>query len=316
MDRSRRTMTAVVYLLAGLIVLVRVYIPISMSVLGQWPARFLLFILWYIAIRSVGGSDWMNFVRALRARSREMAYYAAWLAVLTCFWLVQNGGHLLTFFLLTAYIGAIPFYFVGTYFAVSEGKGRGMALGMAIVIGVTSLIAIPSVWQDPSLVRLGAIDITPETRSLGIGGYGDLTGFAIILPFLFTVALGSHRAARILGIAACGATVAMLIISTFSGMILLTGMAMAGCAIYYLTLGGATLRRTLWVSVAAMAIGVVAVAAFPSVYERAAFAFDRLGTTATFLPDILSGELDDPTLRYELMLKSLSVFVHNPIVEI
>lgn len=307
-------MTAVIYLLAGLIVLVRVYVPINMSVLGQWPVRFTLLILWYLAIKGQGGTDWQNFVRTLRGRSREMACYMAWLAVLTCFWIVQGGEHVSTSWLLTAYIGAIPFYFLGTYFTISGRKGRGLALAVAIVVGATCLMAIPSVWKDPGLVRLGAIDMTSETRSLGIGSYGDLTGFAVILPFTVTVVLGSHRAVRILGIAACGATVALLIISTFSGLILLTGMAMAGCALYYLALGGTTLRRVLWVLVAAIAIGVAAVAAFPGVYERTAFAFDKIGTTATFLPEILSGEQDDPTMRYELMLQSLSVFVDNPVV--
>ena len=280
-------MTAIVYLLAGLIVLVRVYVPISITVLGLWPLRFSLFFLWFLAVKNVGGPSWRNFVRTLRSRSTEMTYYGIWVAVLTCFWLLQQGEHLLTSYLLTAYIGAIPFYFVGTYFSVSENKGRRMALATAVVVGITCLIAIPNVWQDPTLVRMGAIDSTAETRSLGIGSYGDLTGFGIVLPFFISSAFQSRRFARMLGIVACGATVALLMISTFSGMILLAGMAVTGCILYYLFLGGIHLRRTLWTSAAVMVVGVATIALFPGVSERGQFAFDKLGTTSASLPDIL-----------------------------
>ena len=306
-------MTAIVYLLAGLIVLVRVYVPISITVLGLWPLRFSLFFLWFLAVKNVGGPSWRNFVRTLRSRSTEMTYYGIWVAVLTCFWLLQQGEHLLTSYLLTAYIGAIPFYFVGTYFSVSENKGRRMALATAVVVGITCLIAIPNVWQDPTLVRMGAIDSTAETRSLGIGSYGDLTGFGIVLPFFISSAFQSRRFARMLGIVACGATVALLMISTFSGMILLAGMAVTGCILYYLFLGGIHLRRTLWTSAAVMVVGVATIALFPGVSERGQFAFDKLGTTSASLPDILAGEADDPTQRYTLMLTSLSVFLEYPI---
>lgn len=309
-------MTIIAYLLAGAIVLVRVCVPISATVLGGWPARLLLFLLWFLAVASVGGVNLGQFFRTLRARWAEMACYAIWVAILALFWLCQGGAHDLTSFLLFAYIGTIPFYFLGTYYSVTEGSGRRMALAMGVVVGASCLQAIPVVWQNPELVRMGAIASTDEIRSQGIGSYGDLTGFAIVLPFLITVSLQSKHLARILGIVCCVATMALLMIATLSGVILLTGMAVTGCILYYLLLGGFRLHRIILASTAVLIIGLAAIYVFPSVYGRADIGrfYDKLVNTFLSLPDILTGQAIDLTQRYSLMLESLQVFLENPVI--
>ena len=189
-------MTIIAYVLAAAIVLVRVCVPISMTALGGWPIRLALFVLWCLVIAGAGRENLGRFFRTLRARWAEMACYAAWVAVLAFYWLVQGGNHLLTAALLNIYIGTFPFYLLGAYYSVSDAAGRRMALAMALVVGASCLQAIPTVWQNPELVRMGAIISTAETRSLGIGSYGDLTGFAIVIPFLVTASLQSKHFAR------------------------------------------------------------------------------------------------------------------------
>ena len=308
--------TLITYLLAGLIVLVRVCVPVSLTFMGGWPVRLLLFFLWLLAIAVVGGSSLGQFFSKLKARWAEVACYSIWVAILGFFWMTQGGEHVLTSFLLNAYIGTIPFYVLGTYYSVDAGKGRGMALATGMVVGASCLIAIPVVWQDPSLVRMGSITLTAETRSLGIGSYADLTGFAIVLPFFIVASLQSKHLARLVGIASCLATVAFLLIATFAGVILLTGMAVAGSAVYYLLLGGLRWRRILLTSTAAVAMGLAAIYLFPSVYERADIGqfYDKLANTFSSLSDIFSGETKDPTQRYSLMLDSLQVFLDNPVM--
>lgn len=309
-------MVIISYLLAGLIVLVRVYVPISETIIGGWPVRLLLFLLWYLAIRQVGGNNLGQFSRTLMARRAEMACYAIWVVILAFFWLMQGGDHLLTSFLLNAYIGTFPFYVLGTYYSVKEGTGRRMALAIAVVVGASCLQAIPAVWQNPGLVRMFAIESTAETRSLGVGSYGDLTGFAIVFPFLITVSTQSKHIARIIGFASCVATMALLMIATLSGIILLTGMAVTGCVLYYLLIGGFRLHRMILALTSVLVIGLAAVYVFPSVYERSEFRefYDKLVNTFWSSPDILAGQADDPTQRYTLMLDSLHVFLENPII--
>ncbi len=285
-------MTAISYLFAGLIVLVRVCVPVSMTAMGGWPVRLLLSLLWIFAIAGMGGSNLGQFFRKLKARSVEIACYAIWVVIIFFYWLMQDGEHWLTSFLLNAYIGTIPFYLLGTYYSVDEGKGPGMALAIGVVVGASCLMAIPVVWQDPTLVRMGLISSTAETRSLGIGSYGDLTGFAIVLPFFITASLQSKHLFRILGIGSCIATMALLMIATLSGLILLTGMAVAGCVLYYLLLGGIRWRRVILAPTAILVIGWAAMYVFPSIYERPEIArfYDKLANTFSSLSDILSGQ--------------------------
>lgn len=304
------------YLLAGLIVLVRVYVPISETILGGWFVRLLLFLLWCGVIAKVGGKNLGQFLRTLIARRAELVCYAGWVLILTFFWWTQEGEHLLTSYLLNAYLGTFPFYILGSYYCVNLSEGRRMALAMGVVVGAACLQAIPIVWQNPELVRMGAINSTAETRSLGIGSYGDLTGFALVLPFLITGSLKSKGLVRILGITSCVALMALLMIATLSGIILLTGLAVIGCVLFYLLTGGSRFNGIVLPSSAILVIVLASVFVFPSVYERPEFGrfYDKLAKTFFSLPAILAGRADDPTLRYTSMLDSLHVFLENPVI--
>jgi hypothetical protein len=305
----------IAYLFSALIVLVRVYVPISMTFIGGWPARLAFTGFWFVAILTTGGSSLEQFFQKLKARWAEITCYALWVAVLLTHNTMLGGQEITTTFLLNAYIGTIPFYLLGTYYSIDGIRGRGMALATAAVVGISCLMAIPVVWQDPSLVRIGSMTMTAEGRASGIGSYSDLTGFAIILPFFLTASLQAKHVLRLLGLAGCLATIGLLMIATLTGLILLTCMAVAGCILYYLLLGGFHLRRIMLGLTAVLGVGLATVYLFPSVYERTDLKrfYDRLVNTFTNLPDILSGQVEDPTSRYALMINSLQVFLDNPV---
>lgn len=309
-------MIILAYLLAGLITLIRVCVPVSMTALGSWPIRLALFLLWFLAVANVGGNNLRQFFRTLKARWLEMICYVLWIAILTFFWLMQNGEHGRTAFMLTNYIGTIPFYFLGTYYSVKGSTGLRMAVAIGIVVVASCLLAISVVWWNPEAVRIVHSGNIAELRAQGVGNYGELTGFAVTLPFFIAIALQSKNIVRVLGIASCVATFALSMISTLSGVIFLAGVAVAGCILYYLLFGGFRWQRFVLAIAATLMLGLAAIYVFPSVYEQAAFGkvFDKLTNTFTNLPDILSGQATDPTERYTRLLRSLQVFWDNPVI--
>ena len=262
------------------------------------------------------GNRRRRFLNSLHAQRGELVFYSLWLGVLLFFWVSQDGEHLLTSFLLSAYIGTIPFYLLGTYYAVPERDGPRMALGMALVVGASCLQAIPVVWQNPGLVRLGAIELTPETRALGIGNYAELTGFAVALPFFLTTALGTKHVWRILGVMSCAAIAALSLIATLSGTILLTTLGLIGCALFYLFLGGIRKRRLITTAVAVVGVSVLATMMLPQLYDIPEIGgrYQKLVNTFSDLPNILAGRASDPTYRYELMIQSLGIFIEHPAI--
>lgn len=309
-------MSALIHLVAGLIVLARLYVPIGATVIAGWPVRLALFALWWLATLRGPANRRRRFLSSLHNQRGELASYAAWIAVLVLFWVSQDGEHQLTSYLVSAYIGTIPFYLLGTYYSVFERDGPRMALAMALVVGASSLQALPAVWQDPGLVRLGAIDLTPETRSLGIGSYAELTGFAIALPFLLTTSLGAKHVWRILGVVACSAIAALSLIATFSGTILLTVLGLSGCAVFYVLLGGIRRNRLIAGAAAIASASILATVMLPRLYEvpEIGSRYERLADTFSNLPDILARRTADPTYRYELMIQSFGVFIEHPAI--
>lgn len=308
-------MLIISYLLAGLIVLVRVYVPISMTVAGGWPVRLLLFGLWLAAVIGVGGKNLGQFFSALKARWLELACYLSWIAILGGYCLIQGGEHFLTNFLFNGYIGTIPYYFLGAYYSGEDSRGRYMACLISIVVGISCLLAIPIVWRDPTLVRAGAIVMDTSIRAQSIGSYGDLTGFAIALPFFITASLQNKHLLRIAGLAGCLATIGLMMIATLSGLIVLTSMAVAGCILYYMVLGGFRLHRIVLSIVAVGAIVWVSGSVFPQIYERPEIRrfYDKITRTLDSISGILKGEERDPTQRWSLMLDSWNVFIANPV---
>jgi len=313
-------MISIAHLIAVLILISRIYVPISMTVLGSWPVRFLLFFLWYHLIVRAGGGKLRQFYRILRGRRAEMRWYTIWLLLLLLFVVVQSGEHSFTNGLLTAYIGTIPFYLLGSYYWINGGNKQNitMALMVVVVVGISSLQAIPVIWKNPHIVRVGLITANAEIRSLGIGSYGDFTGFAIVLPFLITTSLSLQNKPffRILGAASCFLILVLMMISTLSGVLLLTAMALTSCTLYYMILGGVRFNRILSVLVGILGIYLVAVQVFPSIYERKEFGFfyDKLRNTILFAPEIVAGQEKDPTYRYGLMIRSLNLFLENPVL--
>ena len=212
-------------------------------------------------------------------------------------------------------IMSVKAFSYGSYYPLADRRGRGLAVAMLLVVGGSCLQAIPSVWKSPELVRISAITADNEIRSLSIGNYGELTGLALVLPFFLTLALQSKRYVRVTGIISCLATMALLMIATFSGLILLTSMAVCGCILFYLVIGGIRLNRFIWAVAAILAVGVAAAYILPSIYRRPEIGrfYDKLANTSSSVASVVAGQATDPTQRYTLMLDSLYVFLENPI---
>jgi O-antigen ligase len=149
-----------------------------------------------------------------------------------------------------------------------------------------------------------------------VGNYGELTGFAITLSLFIVVSLQTKGIYRLIGLSACAISFVLSMISTLSGVILLAGLSVSGCLVYYLFLGGIRMRRVFFGSLALLVLVLAAMIFFPSVYERSAFGqfFDKLLNTFSSMQDIVSGNAKDPTARFPLMMQSLNVFRSNPIL--